>query len=141
MSHLFLNGLEFHLKTDETFKDIKYTISDKLKKADFDRYVQYNYLQEDSTNLLYFRIFYYKGKTFDDAAKDLGLEKNITFKDGTTNNIEYKLYEQPRDDGGTMHLYFINKDGNTYVINFVSKYDIKDFENKVLKSIKILTNE
>ena len=61
---------------------------------------------------------------------------NITFIDGKTDNIEYKYYPQPRDDGGTIHYYLINKDGNLYVINFVSKYDIKDFEEKVLNSIK-----
>ncbi len=131
-----INGLDFHLKTEATFKDIKYTIADELRKADYERYIQYNYLQEDSTNLLFFRIFYYGNKSFDEAAKDLGIEGNITLKDGKTNNIEYKLYEQPRNDGGTIHFYFIDKDGSTYVINFVSKYDIKDFENKVVKSLK-----
>ena len=49
--------------------------------------------------------------------------------------MEYKLYEEPRNDGGTIHFYFVNRDETTYVFNFVSKYDIKDFENKVIKSV------
>lgn len=130
-----INGLEFHLDTEKTYKDISYMISENLKEVNQDRYRQYNYYQEDQTNLLFFRIFYYDNKNNDAAIKDLGLDSNIELTDGKTENIEYKYYASPRDDGGTMHFYFINKDGNTYVLNFVSKYDIKDFENKVLNSI------
>ena len=131
-----INGLEFHLNKETSFKDIKYTIVEDFKEADHDRYIQYNYYQEDKTNLLFFRIFYYSGKGNDAAIKDLGLDNNITLTDGKTDNIEYKYYAEPRADGGTKHFYFINKNGNTYAINFVSKYDIKDFEDKVIKSIK-----
>ena len=86
--------------------------------------------------MLFLRFFYYKGQGNDVALKDLGLEGDIELTDGSTENIEYKYYAKPRDDGGTIHFYFINKDGNTYAINFVSKYDINDFEEKVVKSLK-----
>ncbi|MBO4815853.1 MAG: hypothetical protein J5507_02760 [Clostridia bacterium] len=130
-----INGLEFHLDKETSFKDVKYTIVGDFKEANFDSYIQYYYYQEDSTNLLFFRIFDYGKKSNDDAIADLGLDSNITFTDGKTDNIEYKYYAEPRDDGGTIHFYFINKDGNLYVLHFVSKYDIKDFEDKVVKSI------
>lgn len=130
-----INGLEFHLDKDAEFKDVKYKIVGDFKEANFDHYVQYYYYQENSTNLLFFRIFNYEGKTNEEIVKDLGLEGNITFTDGKTDNMEYKLYEEPRNDGGTIHFYFVNRDETTYVFNFVSKYDIKDFENKVIKSV------
>lgn len=130
-----INDLEFHLDKETSFKDVKYTIVGDFKEADFDRYIQYNFYQEDSTNLLFFRIFDYGEKSNEDAIKDLGLDSNITFTDGKTDNIEYKYYAEPRDDGGTIHFYFINKDENLYVLHFVSKYDIKDFEDKVVNSI------
>lgn len=131
-----INDLEFHLNKETSFKDIKYTTVEEFNVADHDRYIQYNYYQEDRTNLLFFRIFYYSNQGNDIAINDLGLDSNITLIDGKTDNIEYKYYATPRDDGGTMHFYFINKDGDTYTLNFVSKYDIKDFEDKVVKSIK-----
>ena len=86
--------------------------------------------------MLFYRVFYYEGKDNATAIKDLGLDEGITLTDGKNDSVEYKFYENPRNDGGTMHFYFINRDGNTYVVNFVSKYDIKDFENKVVKTIK-----
>ena len=132
-----INGLEFHLNKEKMFKDIKYTIAEEFQEADHDRYIQYNYYQEDQTNLLFFRIFYYNNQGIDAAISDLGLDSSITFTDGKTNEIEYKYYASPRDDGGTIHFYFINNNGDTYVLNFVSKYDIKDFEDKVVKSIKL----
>lgn len=130
-----INNLEFHLNKETSFKDVKYKIPEDFKEAVYDQYVQYNYYQEDQTNLLFFRIFYYDGQGFDAAIKDLGLDSNITLTDGRTNNVEYKYYASPRDDGGTIHFYFIDKDGSTYTLNFVSKYDIKDFEEKVLNSV------
>ena len=131
-----INGLEFHLNKETSFKDLKYTIVEDFKESNMDRYIQYNYYPENQSNLLFFRIFYYKGQKNDYAIKDLGLESNITLTDGKTDNIEYKFYESPRDDGGTMHFYFINKDGDTYALSFISKNDIKDFEEKVIKSVK-----
>ena len=131
-----INGIEFHLNKETSFKNINYTIVEDFKEVDHDRYIQYNYYQEDSTNLLFFRVFYYSNQGNDIAIKDLGLDSNISLTDGKTDNIEYKYYASPRDDGGTMHFYFINKDGDTYTLNFVSKYDIKDFEDKVVKSVK-----
>ena len=131
-----INENEFHLDKKMTFHDLEYTIVGEFKEVNNRNYVQYNYYQEDSSNLLFFRIFYYEGKTIDDASKDLGLDSGISYSDGKTDNIQYKSYFEPRDDGGTIHFYFINKDGNIYVLHFVSKYDIKDFEAKVLKSVK-----
>ena len=135
-----INELEFHLDKEEEFKGIKYAISEDFIKAEHDisiPYIQYSYRQEDGTNLLFLRIFYYENKDNNYALNDLGKDENVTLVDGKTDNIEYKVYEEPREDGGTIHFYFINKDGSTYAINFVSKYDIKDFENKVLNSIKL----
>lgn len=131
-----INDNEFHLDKKMAFHDLEYTIVEDFKEVNNWNYVQYNYYQDDSSNLLFFRIFFYEGKGNDEASKDLGLGSGISFNDGKTDNIEYKSYFEPRDDGGTIHFYFINKDGNTYVLHFVSKYDIKDFEGKVLKSIK-----
>jgi hypothetical protein len=131
-----INNQEFHLSKEATFKEIKYSIIPDFKEADHNHYIQYSYSQEDRSNLLYFRIFYYEGKENDAAIKDLGLEGDITLTNGKNDYLEYKLYEKPRDDGGTIHFYFINNNGNTYALNFVSKYDIKEFENKVVKSLK-----
>lgn len=130
-----IDDIEFHLDKEATYKDIKYTISGDFKEANLNKYIQYNYYKEDNTNLLFFRIFYYGEKSIEEAIKDLGLENNIVFSDGKTEKIEYKYYAKPRDDGGTIHFYFINKDNNLYVLHFASKYDIKDFEEKVIKSI------
>lgn len=131
-----INGLEFHMNKETSYKDVKYTIVEEFKESNFGRYIQYNYYPENSTNLLYFRIFYYANQGNDMAIKDLGLNSNIALTDGKTDNIEYKCYVEPRQDGGTMNCYFVNKNGNTYVFSFISKYDIKELEEKVIKSIK-----
>ena len=131
-----INGLEFHLNKDKSFKDIKYMVSEDFQEADHGNYIQYNYYQEDQTNLFFYRVFYYENKGINDAIADLGLDTNISLTDGKTDNIEYKSYEKPRDDGGTIHFYFILKGDEIYTLNFISKYDIKDFEEKVLNSVK-----
>lgn len=133
-----INGLEFKLNKETSFQGLSYKIAQEFKEANFDRYIQYNYYQEDYTNLLFYRVFLYEGKDISESMEDLGLDQSIDLTDGKTENIEYKLYVEPREDGGTIHYYFVSKDGNTYVIGFVSKYDIKDFEEKVLKSIKFM---
>ena len=134
-----INNLEFHLDKEASFKNIKYTISKDFKEIVHDYgspYIQYNYYQEDSTNLLYFRIFYYENKDVKYAFNDLGLEENVELVDGKTDNIEYKYYKAPRDDGGTINYYVVNDNSDIYIISFISKYDIKDFEEKTIKSIK-----
>ncbi|MBR2577455.1 MAG: hypothetical protein IKE38_00860 [Erysipelotrichaceae bacterium] len=133
-----INGLEFHLDKERSFKDLYYTTAEDFREIEHDEftpYIQYDYLQEDDTNLLFFRIFYYQNKGFDAAVADLGIESDIEFKAGSTDNIEYQLYEQPRDDGGTIHFYFIDKDGSTYVLSFISRYDIARFETKTVSSV------
>ena len=130
-----INGLEFHLKKDTSFKGLNYTITDEFREIIQERYVEYKYLQEDSKNLLFFRVFYYEGKDNIESRNDLGIDDKFEFVDGKTANIEYKMIDEHRNDG-TIHFYFINKDNNTYVLHFVSQYDIKDFENKVLNSVK-----
>ena len=133
-----INGLEFDLKKEASFKDLHYIITEDFREIEHDEftpYIQYDYRQEGESNLLFFRVFYYQDKGFDAAISDLGLESNIELTDGSTENIEYKLYAQPRDDGGTIHFYFINNDDSTYVLNFVSRYDIAAFEEKVLGSM------
>lgn len=131
-----INGLEFKLDKQTSFLGMNYTISSAFKEANFDTYIQYYYYQEDSTNLLYYRVFLYENKGIDESIDDLGLDKSVALKDGKTNNIEYKLYEEPREDGGTIHYYLVPRDLDTFVVGFVSKYDIKDFEEKVLKTIR-----
>ena len=131
-----INGHEFKLDTETTFKDVSYTTSAGFKKADFNRYIQYYYQDEEDGNLLYFRIFYYENKDIAASFADLGLDKKIALTDEKTDNFEYKSYVEPRNDGGTIHCYFVDYKGSTYVISFISKYDIKDYETKVMKSIK-----
>ena len=132
-----INNLKFLLDTEKEFEGIKYVISKDFREIKYDlysHYVQYDYLQKDETNLLYFRIFHYTDKDAAAAAKDLGIE-NPTFSEGKTDNIEYKFYNEPRDDG-TIHFYFITKDTETYALHFASRYDIRDFESKILKTVK-----
>ncbi len=131
-----VNGIKLNINKEKEFKGIKYTITDDLSEANFDQYVQYYLYQDFGPNLLFFRIFYYSKKTNKEIIKALGLDDKIELKNGKTDNIEYKFYEEPREDGGTIHFYFINKNEKTYVLNFMSKYDIKDFEEKVIKSVK-----
>lgn len=130
-----VNGIELHLDKEKVFKDIEYTITDDLKEANFDQYVQYYLYQESGPNLLFFRIFFYNNKTHDYIRNDLAIDKNLVEENGKTDNIEYKYIDTKRTDG-TIHFYIIDKDNTSYVINFVSQYDIKDFEKKVLNSIK-----
>ena len=134
-----INNIEFHLDKENDFYGIKYTVSKDFKEAQnglYVPYMQYNYYQEDGSNLLYFRIFYYKNKDIKYAINDLGLDKTIELVDGKTDNMEYKLYKTPRDDGGTINHYFIIKDDNVFVVSYISKYDLKEFETKSLKLIK-----
>lgn len=136
LSMVKINGTEFEINKETEFKDLEYTIVEDFRELIFDKYVQYEYRQEDNKNLLFFRVFYYKNKDNEAARKDLGIEDNLKYEDGKTDNIEYKMIDTHRTDG-TIHFYFINKDEDTYVINFVSQYDIQDFENKVMKTIKL----
>ena len=133
-----INGLEFHLDKEAFFKGLRYIITEDFREIEHDEFtpsVQYDYRQEDDSNLLFFRIFYYQDKSFDAAIKDLGLEGDIELKDGSTGNIVYSLYAEPRDDGGTIHFYFVDKDESTYVLQFISRYDIAAFEEKVMSSM------
>ncbi len=133
-----IDGIGFRMDEEKSFCGINYEVSGEFREVDhfeFTPYIQYNYLKEDSSNLLYFRIFYYKGQGNEAAVKDLGIEGEIDLEDGKANGIEYQKYVTPRDDGGTMDFYFIHRDGDTYVLSFVSRYDISEFEQKVVNSI------
>lgn len=130
---------EFHLDTDTEFEGIKYKISSEFHGFDnvtpTSTYMQYDYRPENSSNYFYFRILFYKGKDIEYAKNDyVGNEEQFEYKDVTINNIDYKMIDEERTDG-TIHHYFVTKDGNTYIIDFISQNDIKDFEEKVLDSI------
>lgn len=131
-----VNDVELHINKETEFKGIKYTVTDDLKEAIYDQYVQYNLYQESGPNLLFFRIFYYEGKDHNYIRNDLAIENNLVEEKGKTDNIEYTYIDTKRTDG-TIHFYIIEKDNISYVINFVSQYDIKDFEKIVLNSIKL----
>ena len=131
---------EFHLDTEREFEELKYKTSSEFKEIDnitpHSTYMQYNYRPDDSSNYFYFRILYYKGRNIDFAKNDyIGNEKQFEYKNVKINNIEYKMIDEERTDG-TIHHYFITKNGNTFIIDFISQNDIKDFEKKVMNSIE-----
>ena len=130
-----VNEVELHINKEKEFKGIKYTITDDLKEAVFDQYVQYYLYQDSGPNLLFFRIFYYEGKTHNYIRKDLAVDSSLPEENGKTDNVNYTYIDTKRTDG-TIHYYIIDSGKKSYVINFVSKYDIKDFEEKVLNSVK-----
>ena len=135
-----IGDVEFHLDTDKEFEGMKYKTSSGFKEIDnvtySSTYMQYNYRTDDGANLFFFRILFYKGKDINFALKDfVGEDEKFELKDVKINNIDYKMIDEERTDG-TIHHYFITKDGNTYILNFVSQKDIKDFETKVMNSIK-----
>lgn len=130
---------EFHLDTDKEFKGLKYKTSSEFKEIDnitpSSVYMQYNYQPDNSSNYFYFRILFYKGKDINFAKNDyIGNEEQFEYIDVKINGIEGKMIDEKRTDG-TIHHYFITKDGNTFIIDFISQNDIKDFERKVLDSI------
>ena len=130
---------EFHLDTDKEFEGLKYKTSKDFKEIDnftpSSIYMQYNYQPEYSSNYFYFRILCYKGKDIEFAKNDyVGNEEQFEYKDVSINNIDYKMIDEERTDG-TIHHYFITKDGKTFIIDFISQNDIKDFEAKVMDSI------
>lgn len=133
-----INDREFHLDKETSFKGLGYLISSEFAEVTHEMtvpYVQYNYWPEDGNNMLYFRIFYYNNRDVSYALNDLGLESDIEMTDGRTADLQYKLYVDPRDDGGTIHFYFIERDSDLYAVSFISRYDISVFEGKVLNSI------
>ena len=130
---------EFHLDTDKEFEGLKYMTSKDFKEINnvtpASTYIQYNYQPEGSSNYFYFRILFYKKKNIEYAKNDyLGNEDDFEYKDVSINNIDYKMIDEERTDG-TIHHYFITKNGNTFIIDFISQNDIADFENKVLNTI------
>ena len=130
---------EFHLDTDKEFQGIKYKVSKDFKEIDnytpSSIYMQYYYQPENSSNYFYFRILFYKGKDINFAKEDyIGNEEEFELKDVKINDIEYKMIDEERTDG-TIHHYFVTKDGNTFILSFISQNDIKDFEEKELNSI------
>ena len=132
-----INGYEFHMDKEAEFKGLKYTVSGDFKEVDQSNYIQYNYAQTDGSNLFFFRIFYYKlAGDVKIAIKDLGLDENIPLIDGKTESIEYKFYDNPIIGGGTLHFYFIEHEEDIYAVTFTCKYDIKDFEQKAVNSLK-----
>ncbi len=134
-SLIIVNDVELHMDKEKEFKGLTYTITDDLKEALFEKYVQYYLYQDSGPNLLFFRIFIYQGKNHSEIRNDLGIDNNLIEEKGQTDNIEYSFIDGKRQDG-TIHFYIIDKDNTSYVVNFVSQYDIKTFENKVLNSIK-----
>ena len=134
-----IKGKEFHLDTDKEFQGLKYITSSEFKEANNETpssvYRQYYYRPDSEANYFYFRILYYKGKDIAFAKSDyVGDEKDFEYKDVKINNIEYKMIDEERTDG-TIHHYFLVKDGSTFILDFISQNDIKDFENKVMNSI------
>ena len=129
-----VNDVELHIDKRNVFNGIKYMITDDLKEARFDQYVQYYLYQESGSNLLFFRIFFYKDKDIKYIKKDLAIDTNLAEINGKTDNVDYIFIDTKRNDG-TIHFYIIKKDNVSYVVNFVSKYDINDFENRILNSI------
>lgn len=129
-----VNDVELHIDKRNEFNGIKYMITDDLKEARFDQYVQYYLYQESGSNLLFFRIFFYKDKDIKYIKKDLAIDTNLAEINGKTDNVDYIFIDTKRNDG-TIHFYIIKKDNVSYVVNFVSKYDINDFENRILNSI------
>ena len=129
-----VNDVELHIDKRNEFNGIKYMITDDLKEARFDQYVQYYLYQESGSNLLFFRIFFYKDKDIKYIKKDLAIDTNLAEINGKTDNVDYIFIDMKRNDG-TIHFYIIKKDNVSYVVNFVSKYDINDFENRILNSI------
>ena len=130
---------EFHLDTDKEFEGLKYKTSSEFKEINnitpSSTYMQYNYQPANSSNYFYFRILCYKGKDIEFAKNDyVGNEEQFEYKDVTINNIDYKMIDEERTDG-TIHHYFVTKDEKTFIIDFISQNDIKDFENKILNSI------
>lgn len=130
-----VNEIELHMNKEKEFKGLKYTITDDLREVDMVQYMQYYQYQEAGPNLLYFRIFYYKGKDHKFIRNDLAIDNKLVEESGKTDNIEYSFIDTKRTDG-IIHFYIIDKDGESFVINFVSQYDIKDFEKYILNSIK-----
>ncbi len=135
-----IKGKEFHLDTDKEFKGLKYTVSKDFKEVNnitySSEYMQYNYQPDDEENYFYLRILYYEGKDINFAKNDyIGEEEQFEYKDVKINDIDAKMIDEGRTDG-TIHHYFITKDGNTFIVDFISQNDIKDFEEKVLESIK-----
>lgn len=57
-----INGLEFHLDKESSFKKIKYTTIKEFSESNMDHYVQYRYTQEDGSNLLFLEYFIMKKK-------------------------------------------------------------------------------
>ena len=132
---------EFHLDTDKEFEGLKYKTSSEFKEVNnitlSSVYMQYNYQPESSSNYFYFRILYYKGKDIDFAKEDyVGNDEPFEYQDVKINGIDAKMIDEERTDG-TIHHYFITKDGNTFIVDFISQNDIKDFEKKVLDSIEL----
>jgi hypothetical protein len=134
-SLVVINDCSFRLDKEAEFSGVSYLAVADFQEVRQNIYVQYSYLQQDSSNLLFFRIFYYRNQDFKAAMKDLGLESDIPLSPGKTDNIDYSFYEVPRDDGGTIHFYFIEHDGSSYVLHFASRYDLSNFEPKVVRSI------
>lgn len=130
---------EFHLDTDKEFKGLKYKTSSEFREIDnltpSSVYMQYNYQPDDSANYFYFRVLYYKGKNIEFAKKDyIGEEEKFEFKDVKINDIDIKMIDENRTDG-TIHHYFITKDGSTFILSFISQNDIEKFEKMVLDTI------
>ena len=130
---------EFHIDTEKEFEGLKYKISPEFKEVNnytpSSTYMQYSYQPENMANYFYFRILYYAGKDINFAKDDyIGSEEQFEYKDVKVNNIDAKMIDEGRTDG-TIHHYFITKDGNTYILSFLSQNDIKDFEEKVLETI------
>ena len=120
-SLITINNLEFHLDKNTSFKDIKYITSESFKEVDMNNYIQYNYLDDNSTNLFFFRIFFYQGKDLSYIKNDLAIDETLELVDGKNANLDYKLIDTKRTDG-TIHFYIINKDNTTYVVNRLARF-------------------
>ena len=130
---------EFHLDTEKEFKGLKYKVSSEFREINNGSpssvYMQYNYQPEGSSNYFYLRILYYIGKDINFAKNDyVGNEEKFEFEDVKINDIECKMIDEKRTDG-TIHHYFITKDKSTFIVDFISQNDIKDYEKKTLATI------
>jgi hypothetical protein len=88
------------------------------------------YFNKDEGQIFVIRLVYFRGSSIDEVMS--GSDTALT--DKTVNGIQYKYFEF-EENGAPSHNYVYNFNGTTYMIVFVSSFDMTSLETVFLNNV------
>lgn len=115
-----------------SFVEMKYKYPDSALASNAGTYNTIDYMDKKD---FVFRIgmYFFEGKTVEETMKETTLTslEKITYGEYTWN-----VYQGKQDDEKNVLSYITQVGSNSYTISFISDYDMKNFADTFMKSVK-----